>query len=84
MPPFTVNILAMMVGTPWRWERCVVDESMPGRLVDLHRRKIRVGCEEETMAVVGRLGVSSSDADSESSIYPSEEVYCAVRGMGLV
>src|SRR5258708_22964000 len=62
----------------------VVDESMSGRLFDLDRRKIRVGREEGTIAVVGRLGVISSDADSASSIYPSEGVCCAVRAKGLV
>ncbi len=64
----------------------VVAESMSGRLLDLDRRKIRVGREEVTMAAVGStgMGTTSSDAGSVSSVCPRGESCRAVRGMPLV
>jgi hypothetical protein len=39
----------------------VVAESMSGKLLDLDRRKVRVGREEGTMGAVGSMGATSSD-----------------------
>jgi hypothetical protein len=59
----------------------VLAESMSGRLLDLDRRKIRVGREEGRMVAVRRMGATSSDADSVSPVCPRGEFYCAVRDM---
>ena len=62
----------------------VVGESMSGRLVDLDRRKIRVGREEGTMAGLRGMGATLSGAGYVSSVCPRGELCCAVRGMALV
>jgi hypothetical protein len=62
-------------------KKVVVAESMSGRL---DRREVRVGREEGKMAAVARMGATSSDAGSGSSVYPGGKVCCAVRGMALV
>jgi hypothetical protein len=62
----------------------VVAEYMPGRLLDLDRRKIRVGREGGTMAAVRGMGVASSGAGSVSSVCPRGKFRCAVRDMALV
>lgn len=62
----------------------IVVESMSGRLLDLDRRMVRVGREERTIAAVGSLGATSSDASSVSSVCPRGELSCAIRGMVLV
>ena len=60
----------------------VVDVS---RLLDLDRRKIRVGREVGTVvAAVRSMGATSSDAASVSFVCPRGEICCTVRGMALV
>jgi hypothetical protein len=62
----------------------VVAVSMSGRLLDLDRRRVRVGREEGTMAAVRSMGATSGDAGSISFVCSRGGNCCAVRGIGLV
>lgn len=54
---------------------------LSGRLLDLERRRLRVGRDEGKIDGVGRMGATSSDVDSAISVHPGGVVCCVIQGM---
>jgi hypothetical protein len=61
----------------------VVAESISVSLLDLDCCEVRLGREEGKVASVGRMGATSRDAGSGSSVYPGGGICCAVRTMAV-